>query len=289
MTEKKQALEHHKIEKILYYIGGGIVFLGIIILVVQNWSSLDSITKILVTLGSGIASFFTALLLDLDKRTKSVSSAFYLISALVMPTGILVTFNVAGIVLELGILTITSFILFTIFLFTSILQKKNILTLFAILFGTSLFITSTSWFVLNDLLPDFDEFPLYQIIIVGSAYIFLAHQFSKNYRAQLSGFLYGFGIFGILGSIFLLGFSQNFWEYIYPIIVFGAIFGSVSVKSKTFLTWGTIFLMAYIIKITSKYFSTGLGWPFALVLAGLAMIAVAAVSFSLKKKYFKEK
>jgi len=49
--------------------------------------------------------------------------------------------------------------------------------------------------------------------------------------------------------------------------------------------WGTIFLMAYILKITSEYFSTGLGWPIALVIAGLAMIGVGFMSFSIKKKY----
>ena len=76
-----------------------------------------------------------------------------------------------------------------------------------------------------------------------------------------------------------------FWELIYPGLVFGALFLSVHIKSKAFLTWGTLFLMAYILKITSEYFSSGLGWPLALVIAGLAMIGVGYMSLSLKKKY----
>ena len=44
-------------------------------------------------------------------------------------------------------------------------------------------------------------------------------------------------------------------------------------------------LMAYILKITSEYFSSGLGWPLALILAGLAMIGVGYMSISIKKKY----
>jgi len=43
--------------------------------------------------------------------------------------------------------------------------------------------------------------------------------------------------------------------------------------------------MAYILKITFEYFSSGLGWPLALVIAGLAMIGVGYMSISLKKKY----
>ena len=76
-----------------------------------------------------------------------------------------------------------------------------------------------------------------------------------------------------------------FWELIYPGLVFGTLFLSVHVKSKAFLTWGTLFLMAYLLKITSEYFSSGLGWPLALVLAGLMLIGTGYMSFSLKKKY----
>ena len=45
--------------------------------------------------------------------------------------------------------------------------------------------------------------------------------------------------------------------------------------------------MFYILKITSEYFTEGLGWPLALVLAGLAMIGVGYVSLSVSRKYLK--
>jgi hypothetical protein len=121
----------------------------------------------------------------------------------------------------------------------------------------------------------------------------MGYSFSKNERAPLSGFLYSFGILGVLGAALILGEwtpNQNvFWELIYPILVFGALFLSIHIKSKAFLIWGTIFLMAYILKITAEYFSTGLGWPLALVIAGLAMIGVGYMSISIKNKYLTNK
>jgi len=45
------------------------------------------------------------------------------------------------------------------------------------------------------------------------------------------------------------------------------------------------FFLLKFLEITSEYFSTGLGWPLALVIAGLAMIGVGYMSLSLKKKY----
>lgn len=278
------------IAEILYYIGGAIVFLGISVLISQNWSTLGFGTKVLATLGAGVAAYFVGLLFSRDGRTETVGSAFYLISALVTPVGLLVAFDKAGFYagsyesqnLISGVMLIASLISFAVF-------RKNIFTLFSVLFGTWLFFSLTSWMVGGG--PYFSDwkFYMYRVLTAGTAYILMGYAFSKNERAPLSGFLYDFGILGFLGAAFALGQwqpNQNvFWELIYPGLVFGALFLSVRVKSKAFLTWGTLFLMAYVLKITSEYFSTGLGWPMALVIAGLAMIGIGYASFSIKGKY----
>lgn len=278
------------VAEILCYIGGAIVFLGISILLWQNWSTLGFGTKALATLGSGIAAYFVGLLFSRDERTETAGSAFYLISALVTPIGLWVVFDNAGFdASSYGSQSLISGIMLGTYLLLLLVFRKNIFTLFSILFGTWLFFSLTSWMVGGA--PYFDDwkFYMYRVLVAGAAYILMGYAFSKNERASLSGFLYGFGILGVLGAALALGGwepNQNvFWELIYPALVFGALFLSVHIKSKAFLTWGTLFLMAYILKITSEYFSTGLGWPLALVLAGLAMIGVGYMSFSIKKKY----
>jgi hypothetical protein len=182
-------------------------------------------------------------------------------------------------------------------LLSYIISRKNVFTLFftlfSILFGTWLFFSLTNWMVYG--LPSFNDwkFYMYRIFAAGIVYILMGYSFSKNERAPLSGFLYSFGILGILGSALALGEwkpNQNvFWELIYPGLIWGALFLSVHIKSKAFLTWGTIFLMVYILKITAEYFSTGLGWPLALVIAGLAMIGSGYISISIKNKYLGNK
>jgi hypothetical protein len=278
------------IAEILYYIGGAIVFLGISILLWQNWSTLEFGTKILATLGAGIAAYFVGLLFNRDERTETVGSAFYLISALVTPMGLWVVFDIAGFdASSYGSQSLISGIMLGTYLLSQLVFRKNIFTLFSILFGTWLFFSLTSFIVGGG--PYFDnwKFSEYRVLVAGIAYMLLGYAFSKNERAPLQGFLYGFGILGFLGAALTLGGwdpNQNiFWELIYPGLVFGALFLSIHIKSKAFLTWGTIFLMAYILKITSEYFSSGLGWPLALVIAGLAMIGVGYMSLSLKKKY----
>jgi len=95
-----------------------------------------------------------------------------------------------------------------------------------------------------------------------------------------------------LGSALALGGwspDQNiFWELIYPILIFGILLLSVRVSSKSLYVWGILFLMAYVMKITDEYFSSGLGWPLVLVIAGLAMIAIGYGAFAVNKKYFSD-
>ena len=278
------------IAEILYYIGGAIIFLGISILLWQNWTILGFGTKVLVTLGSGVAAYIVGLLFSRDEQIETVGSAFYLISALVMPIGMWVVLDNAGFKTDsYASQSFISGVMLITYLFSWLAFRKNIFILFSILFGTWFFFNFTGWIVQGNPLFDDWKFSMYRVLVAGTAYINIGYAFSKNERAPLSGFLYGFGIVGILGSALTLGEwkpNQNiFWELIYPGLVFGALFLSVYIKSKAFLTWGTLFLMAYIIKITSEYFSTGLGWPLALVLAGLSMIAVGYMSISIKRKY----
>ena len=96
---------------------------------------------------------------------------------------------------------------------------------------------------------------------------------------------------GFLGAALALGGwspQQNiFWELIFPGLVFGIIFLSVYLKNKSFLVFGALYLMAYIIKITSEYFSQSLGWPLALVLAGFMLMGIGYFAFYLNQKYIK--
>lgn len=278
------------ISEILSYIGGAIVFLGIAILLFQNWLTLGFSTKALATLGAGVAAYCVGVLFSRDQRMEAAGSAFYLISALVLPMGLYVVFDHAGFDAgSYGSQSAISGILFGMYLLSYLVFRKHVFTFFSILFGTWLFFSLTSFMTGGGAFYDRWKFYEYRTLATGITYMLIGYAFSKNEHAPLSNFLYGFGIIGFLGSALSLGGwkpNQNiFWELFFPGLIFGALFLSVHIRSKSFLTWGTLFLMAYILKITAEYFSTGLGWPLALVIAGLSVIGVGYMSLSLKKKY----
>lgn len=277
------------ISHILYYIGGAVVFLGISVLICQHWRALNSVTKILSTLGSGIASYIVAVFLSREGRLEIASRAFYFISALVMPLGLHVTFYVSGLDTgSYGAQSIISGILLVTFLLSYLANRKTIFALFNIIFGTWLFFSFTSYLVGSR--PGFGwEFSAYRVLCIGLAYAFLGYYFTTTSHRALTGALYGFGVLCFLGAALALGNwkpHQNwFWELVFPGLVFGAMFLSVYLRSKAFLTFGSLYLVAYIFKITSEYFAQSLGWPLVLVLAGLGLIAIGYLHFSLKRKY----
>lgn len=277
------------ISHILYYIGGAIVFLGISVLIWQQWTSLNSATKILSTLGSGIASYIAAVFLSREERLEIASRAFYFISALVMPLGLHVTFYVAGLDTgSHGVQSIVSGILLVTFLFSYFVNRRTVFLLFNIIFGTWLFFSFTSFLIGSR--PNFGwEFSAYRVLCTGLVYALLGHYFTTTSHRALTGALYGFGVLCFLGAALALGDwkpNQNwFWELVFPGLVFGVVFLSVYLRSKAFLTFGSLYLITYIFKITSEYFAQSLGWPLVLVLTGLGLIAIGYLHFNLKRKY----
>ena len=282
-----------RLSEILYYIGGGIVFLGICVLVYQNWDNFDSFLKIFITLGSFIAAYAVGVLFYRYEDLRKVSQAFFLLAGCLGPLALYVTFN------EWGFDTTTNLVQFLIFLILTFVflgglfffRQQVILLFFGILFATAIFHVIISLIVGDNLLQSYyTQIWEYRILAAGLAWSCLGFYLTQTSYKALAGVMYGFGSFGFLAAALALGGwqpNQNvFWELFYPIVVFGTIFASVYIKSKSFLTFGTIFLMAYILKITGEYFTSGLGWPLALVLAGLVIMGVGYWAVRLNRKYF---
>lgn len=280
----------NNVVKILYYLGGIVVFLGISVLIWQNWFVLNVLTKIVVTLGSAIAAYIIGLIFLRDKKLEKVGLAFFFISALVAPIGLYITFDSAGLYAKSAeIQALISGILFVVYLSSYFIFREDIFAVFNIIFGTWLFFSFTNFLVSNA--PHLTEknFFLYRILLTGLTYILLGYFYFLKEKFSFSGFLYGFGAWSFLGAALALGgWSPNqniFWELIFPLLTFGTIFLSVFFKSRAFLIFGSIYLIGYLLKITAEYFSKGLGWPLALVLLGFLMMGIGYLSFHLNKKY----
>ena len=275
------------VSEVLYFVGALIVSIGVYFLVYNN-ETLDTMIKIIFTLFFGLLNFGIGVFLNSKKNLVSVSFAFFLISAFLIPFGLNIAFENAG--SDVGLAstqTIISGITFVFFLAAQLIMKKNIFIFFSVVFGTWLFIAATDAIIMG---PIDWHFYAYRVLVVGLSYVFLGKFLTRdNQTAPLSGFLYAFGVLGFLGAAMTLGGwspTQNiFWELIFPILVFGTLYLSVSMRVKSFLVFGTLFLMGYIGKITAEYFAEGLGWPIALMICGILVIGAGYLFVYIRKRY----
>ncbi len=273
----------------MYYLGGAVVFIGIAMLIGQHWRNLSYFTQLLATMGSAIVAYGLGVLLSSRRAYASVGNAFFFIAALTLPMGLGIGLHHAGFnTTDLGPQSTMAAILAAIFLISYMTLHTTVFELFSIIFSTWLFISFSGWLVHSDAWGGLVKFFEYRALIIGAAYLLLGYQSSRDGKQALTGPLYGFGVMIFLGAALALGGSkphQNIvWEMIFPVLTLGAIVGSVYLKRKSLLTFGSLYLMGYICKITIEYFEDSMGWPLSLVLIGLLLIAVGYGSFQLHRK-----
>jgi len=289
---KEASTTQSRLSNILYFIGGTVVFLGIVILIGQNWEQLNDATKIFATLGAGIAAYLVGALFIQYQKLNMVSQAFFFISGLVIPIGIQITFDIAQLdISSSGMQSLVSVILLVTFGASYVFFRRIIFVIFTIIFGTWFFFAFTDYLLSYNIGLATEKFFYYRVLLVNLTYMILGYAFSEGEYRPISRWLYGFGAFGFLGAALALGdwkpHQSVFWELIYPGLVFGILFLSIHLQTRTFLVFGSLYLMAYIMKITFEYFTEGLGWPLSLVLVGFALMGIGYMAFYLNKKYMR--
>ena len=282
-----------KLANVLYFLGGAVVFIGISILIFQNWSDLNEFTRVLATLGIGLAMYVGGILLSKDPKYHVPADAFLLVSLLVVPTGLFVLHDAVGFQIATpGMNVWLASIMVALGLVSRALLKKDLFTSFSIVFGTWLYFSLIAMIIdVAGYKPE-TEFFEYVVMALGVSFLFLGYSFVGNKKESVGGALYGVGSFIVLGAAIGLGGwapdQSIIWELFYPLMVFGFIFASVYMKIRSFLVMGSMYLMAFLVKISAEYFADSLGWPLVLVLLGLVLMGVGYGTFYLDRKYVKE-
>jgi hypothetical protein len=278
------------LSSILYYLGGAIVFLGISIFIGKNWSALNPISRLLVTLGVGVIAYFLAVYFTTTRRFERISHAFYLIAALILPLGIYTIFDNAGLdPVSYQNQAINALVLAATFYFSYWQFRKNVLLLFAILFSTWLYFDVVGWFYTTMMNSKPEDFVTYSLLLAGIIYIATGYMLVNTGARVLTGFLYSFGIIGVLlAGICLTGWKpeqNHYWEVIFPFMTFASFIMSIKLESRSFLVFGTIFIIAYILKMADEYYTGGPMGPLLLVIIGLLLIAIGYGAVRLNNKY----
>jgi hypothetical protein len=281
-VQKAETTHREYFGAVLRYLGAGVIALGVITLVLWGGSELDSFSRILVALGCGLLAFIGGVIADRTAQESAVDGPLFLISGLVVPVGLCLFFSDLG----YGSTDLSAHVSASIgsaLLFGSgfLFLRKSVLLLFAALSAGWLFFSLTGQLADSIGYP-FDRAIGYCSVAVGLAYCALGFALVKTQHSSLTGAFNALGATLVLGAALLLGGwppnESALWELAFPFIAFAFIYFGTKTRTRGFLTGGVLFLMAYIVKMSAEYFGEGLGWPFAIVIAGLLILVVGTLT-----------
>jgi len=262
-----------------YTIGTIIAIVGVGILVVQNWNDIGFAGRILVTLGLALVTYVAALTARRPEQSR-LADVLFVISACLAPIGIFVLLDEGGVTFSSGAQALSGLILAVIFGTAYFTSRRNVTIMLTAIFA--------SWAYYAGIVKVFDITPYdaadtfkWATMLLGIAYVLIGYGYRLQ-RDAVPNFFYGFGTLEILGAG--ISFGGTF-DIFYIALIFAAFYGSVYLKSRMMLGLGAIFLIAHIIKLTSKYFVDSIGWPVALIAIGFVIIGIGYFTVYLNKKF----
>ena len=266
------------LSKLLIYLGGIFVFAGIGVFISMFWDDFGSAARVIVTLGVGFAAFVMALVCLSDSKYENAATPFFIIAALLQPTGILVMLQEYasggdtryGLLFMAGVMLIQQAATFWA-------KRRAVLAFSSLFFGVMFFA------VLFDIWG-IDE--KWVGIIIGTSVLCVTFAINQSKHAAIAPFWFFVGSLILLWSVFDL-VQHSALELAYLGLCSLIIFLSTHVRSRTLLGVGTLAMLIYIGYFTAKHFANTLGWPIALVLIGVALIGLSSLAVRLNNKYIK--
>ena len=275
----------------LYLIGTIIVMIGIIILMAQHWQEIGFLGRVIVTVGVSFAAY--AIGLFSGRKNSLIQQAMFALSAALAPLGAYVILDNLGVSFNSSNQALTALAIFIIFLAAQIAVRNEILVIVMVGYGTWAYYA----FLANILSVNLYsvDWVKWSTLIVGLSYIAISYGYETMMRRKTGGFLrkemsavtnvlYGLGTLAFLAAAISFG---GIWDFLMILFIFAAFYGSIYLHSRSMLFFAAVFLVAHVIKLTTKYFVGSIGWPVALIICGVLIIAIGYGSITLNNRYFK--
>ena len=262
------------------YLGGTFIFAGIAAFIALQWDSMTSAARVIITLGSGIASFALATIATRDARFDKAAAPLFLIAATLEPVGMLVAFNEYGsggdarwaALITAGVIAIQFAVIF------SVLRQSMLLFL-------AVFFAMLAWWTAFDMLSVDESFG---VMMLGGCLLSAAVAADRTPHRSITPSWYLVGGIAFLYGLFDLVAGTPF-ELLFILMASGFVYLSASIPSRTLLLVATGAILGYTGWFTSERFADSLGWPIALMLFGLLMIGLSALAFRIDRQYIRSR
>ena len=288
LDEIKQALEaapafaskpnSSVLSKLFGYIGGIFVFAGIGVFISMYWDDFGSAARVIVTLGVGLVAFIMAVACLADKRYDKAATPLFIVASILQPMGIVVMLQEysSGGDARHGLIFMATYMLIQQGA-TFWAKRLSVLAFSTILFACILLANLFDvWGWDGELIG----------MVIGVSLICVAYALKQSKHMSIAPFWYFVGGVILMWSVFE-AVENTPLELLYLGLSALMIFLSTHVRSRALLGVGTLAMLIYIGYYTAKHFANTLGWPIALVVIGVALIALSSLAVRLNNKYIK--
>lgn len=268
------------LSRAFYYLGGGVVFLGLVFLAAEQWDELAIAGRIALTLGAGVGALVAGILSSGHPKLGAAGPAFLLLSALLLPLGLAVTWHELGENwLALSEQVKISAILTVIYIPLYGWFRQTLLGAAALVFATWLFFALTNWLAVDAWYLDANEFNAYRVMGIGLSYLLIGYWMAGSKNPFGWARVMNLGAAVILGAAFSIIAKESgqhiAWELFYPFLIYAFVHLSGLLQERSLLWISALALGAYLTRLTMEYFSDSLGWALSLVIIGFILMTIA--------------
>jgi hypothetical protein len=267
------------LSRLFGYVGGIFIFVGLAIYVAMRWDDLNSIGRIILTLGSGFSTFILALVCTTDERFEKAATPLFLVAALLQPTGIMVMLNeysrggdpAYGLLFMNLVMAVQQGCAFWA-------KDRAVLALSTIVFALGFFTVAFDLMHLDHNLIG---------VTIGASLTCIAWSLDRSRHKSIAPLCYFVGSIVFLAAVFdWLRHTPMEMLFLGPAC--GAIFLSTVARSRTLLLVGTLALIAYIGYFIAEHFAHNLNAPLAVMLTGFLLIGLGVVAVKINNRYIKQ-
>jgi hypothetical protein len=267
------------LSRLFGYVGGIFVFVGLAIYVGMRWDDLNSIGRILLTLGTGFCAFVMALVCTTDQRFERASTPLFLVAALLQPTGIVVMLNeysrggdpAYGLLFMNSVMAVQQGCAFWS-------RQRAVLALSTIIFTLGFFtIAFDLMHIGHDLIG----------VAVGASLCCVGWSLDTSRHKSIAPLCYFFGAVIFLSAAYHW-LRHSPIELLFLGLACGCIFLSTVARSRTLLLVGTLALIGYLGDFIAEHFAHNLNAPLLVMLIGFLLIGLGVVAVQINNKYIKE-
>lgn len=264
------------LQKIMIYLGGVFIFTGIAIYSYLIWSNLDSLSRVILTLGSGFISFLLGLFCLSDARYTKAATPLFIIAAFLQPAGLFVF-------MDEYLPHTGNFAKAACFVF-SFMTLQQITTFMATKRTSLLFFSIFFYYgAITSLLSILEIDTLMAPLGLGICGLITIWGVAKTEHISIAPFYYFcFSILTATAAFETL--ESTHYDVLLLGVAAGLIYLSTLAASRSVLTVGVLSLMVFLGYFTDRYFTNIVGWPITLIVMGFVMIGISAFAIQLGKK-----